>query len=156
MSYLYKIKNHKTNRVYIGSTVNFEGRKDSHISQLNSKTHHSYKLQKDWNKYDETDFSFYIVKDLGRVSFDELHKAEEDLISKQKNPYNVHLTPFSKPYKRPAERRKKSNKRKRTVKTQMYKQSPYLPTHSDKVKYHLDELKKLGINIKIVATADCK
>jgi group I intron endonuclease len=156
MSYLYKIKNHKTNRVYIGSTVNFEGRKDSHISQLKSKTHHSYKLQKDWNKYDETDFSFYIVKDLGRVSFDELHKAEETLISKQKNPYNVHLTPFSKPYKTPVKRRKKSNKKKRKVHKQLYNQSPYLPTHSDKVKYHLDELKKLGINIKIVATADCK
>ena len=92
---------------------------------------------------------------MGRVSFDELHKAEEDLISKQKNPYNVHLTPFSKPYKRPTERRKKSNKRKRTVKTQMYKQSPYLPTHSDKVKYHIDELKKLGVKIKVVADVDC-
>ena len=156
MSYLYKIKNHKTNRVYVGSTTHFEGRRDSHISQLKSKTHHSYKLQKDWCKYDETDFSFYIVKYLGRVTKEEVLKAEEELISKQKNPYNVHLTPFSNPYKSPAKRRKSSNKKKRKVRHQMYKQSPYLPTHSDKVKYHLDELKKLGINIKIVATAGCK
>ena len=156
MSYLYKIKNHKTNRVYVGSTTNFEGRRDTHISQLKSKTHHSYKLQKDWCKYDETDFSFYIVKDLGRVSFEELHKAEEELISKQTNPYNVHLTPFSKPYKTPTKRRKKSNRKKRKVHKQLYNQSPYLPTHSEKVKYHLDELKKLGVNIKIVATTDCK
>ena len=92
----------------------------------------------------------------GRVTKEEVLKAEEELISKQKNPYNVHLTPFSNPYKSPAKRRKKSNKKKRKVRHQMYKQSPYLPTHSDKVKYHLDELKKLGINIKIVATADCK
>ena len=157
MAYLYKIKNHKTNRVYVGSTTNFEGRRDTHISQLKSKTHHSYKLQKDWCKYDETDFSFYIVKDLGRVSLQELHKAEEELIQKQKNPYNVHLTPFSKPYQSPEKKQKEKVKkawrkrsRKRKTQKQLYNQSPFLPTHSEKVQYHLEELKKLGVKIKVV------
>ena len=157
MSYLYKIKNHKTNRVYVGSTYNFEGRRDSHLSKLKSKAHHSYKLQKDWCEYDETDFSFYIVKHLGRVYKEELLKAEEELILKQKNPYNVHLTPYSKPYQSSKNRQKEKVKkgwrkrsRKRKTQKQLYNQSPFLPTHSEKVQYHLEELKKLGVKIKVV------
>lgn len=156
MSVIYKIKNHKTNRVYVGSTTNFEKRKDNHLSALKSKTHHSYKLQTDWLKYSDTDFSFYIVKDLGNVSTEELLKEEERFIKKQKNPYNVHLTPYSNPYKpskvKSKELKKKKrqfNQRKRRVVKEMTKDLPVNPTHNEKIRYHLDALKELGVKLKV-------
>ena len=49
-------------KVYIGSSVNIEGRWNSHISLLNKNLHHSYKLQRDWKTYGKDIFIFEVVE----------------------------------------------------------------------------------------------
>ena len=55
---VYKILNLKNNRVYIGSTVDFEIRKAEHLGQLRSNKHINRFLQSDFNIYGEENFSF--------------------------------------------------------------------------------------------------
>ena len=61
---IYKIENKINGKVYIGESLNIERRWQEHIEDLNNNTHHSYKLQDDWNKYNENDFEFSIITTL--------------------------------------------------------------------------------------------
>ena len=58
IGYIYKIINIKTNKFYIGSTINFEKRKKRHISDLRKNKHHCLYLQNAYNKYGENAFIF--------------------------------------------------------------------------------------------------
>ena len=62
---IYKIENRINGKVYIGESLDIHKRWELHISELNDKTHHSYKLQEDWNTYSEfsltTIFSLIIL-----------------------------------------------------------------------------------------------
>lgn len=55
---IYCIKNKINNKIYIGETLDIEKRWKEHISLLNTNSHHSYKLQKEWNEYGEECFEF--------------------------------------------------------------------------------------------------
>lgn len=59
---IYEIKNNVNGMVYIGSSKNINLRWYNHIQTLLNNTHHSYLLQKDWNKYNYSDFSFRILE----------------------------------------------------------------------------------------------
>lgn len=59
---IYKIKNKQNNKVYIGSSNNVLKRWTDHISNLITNTHHSYKLQADFNKYGLTAFTFEVIE----------------------------------------------------------------------------------------------
>ena len=61
MKGIYKIENRINNKVYIGESLDIQKRWELHISELNNKTHHSYKLQKDWNKYGQDNFEFEVI-----------------------------------------------------------------------------------------------
>ena len=50
VSGVYKILNITTDQIYVGSCVNFQKRIYGHLHALRKKKHHSYKLQKDFNK----------------------------------------------------------------------------------------------------------
>lgn len=54
---IYKITNHKTNKVYIGSTTNIITRQYDHFRLLNKNKHPNKHLQRSWNKYGPTIFS---------------------------------------------------------------------------------------------------
>jgi group I intron endonuclease len=56
--YVYAIRNTVNNRAYIGSTSNYKSRWHTHRSTLRRGVHHSFILQKAWNKYGEAAFSF--------------------------------------------------------------------------------------------------
>lgn len=58
---IYKIENKINNKVYIGESLDINRRWQEHLDDLNNNTHHSYKLQDDWNKYSENDFEFTII-----------------------------------------------------------------------------------------------
>lgn len=63
MTAIYSIINKLTGQQYIGSAINFYTRKRKHLEDLRKNKHHSYKLQNDWNKYnDETIFDFIIIE----------------------------------------------------------------------------------------------
>lgn len=55
---IYCIKNKINNKIYIGETLNMGKRWAEHISLLDSNSHHSYKLQKEWNEYGKDAFEF--------------------------------------------------------------------------------------------------
>lgn len=59
---IYKIINKINNKIYIGSAINFEKRKNTHVSLLNKNKHHSNHLQNAWNKHGESNFEFKIIE----------------------------------------------------------------------------------------------
>lgn len=58
---IYQIKNLVNNKVYIGSTVNFELRWNLHKSRLRNNIHHSKYLQRSYNKYGKDNFVYEIL-----------------------------------------------------------------------------------------------
>lgn len=65
---IYEIRNIITNKMYIGSAVDFDRRKRGHLNTLRKQVHHSIKLQRSWNKYGESAFEFNILENVDDVS----------------------------------------------------------------------------------------
>lgn len=59
---IYLIRNVINDKIYIGSTSNLKIRRNKHISDLKNNKHHSYHLQKAYNKYGESNFQFIIIE----------------------------------------------------------------------------------------------
>lgn len=59
--YIYAIRNRVNGHAYIGSTKGYKARWHTHRSTLRRKTHHSFVLQRAWNKYGEDAFEFKIL-----------------------------------------------------------------------------------------------
>ena len=59
--YVYAIRNTVNNRAYIGSTSNYKSRWHTHRSTLRRGVHHSFILQKAWDKHGEKAFSFELL-----------------------------------------------------------------------------------------------
>lgn len=76
---IYKIEQLSTNKKYIGSSKNIESRWKEHVRDLRKNEHHSWKLQKAWNKYGEDNFKFEII---------EIVKNKKDLLTIEQNYIN--------------------------------------------------------------------
>lgn len=61
---IYAIRNKVNKKMYIGESLNIGLRWNTHIENLDTEKHHSYKLQKDWNEYGSTCFLFRVIEDL--------------------------------------------------------------------------------------------
>lgn len=59
---IYKIANRKNGWSYIGSSKSIENRWKQHISELEEKKHHCYRLQYDWDKYGICEFDFSVLE----------------------------------------------------------------------------------------------
>lgn len=59
---IYQIKNIINNKCYIGSTINYEKRKQKHLRLLRKNLHHCRHLQSSFNLYKENNFQFSIVE----------------------------------------------------------------------------------------------
>lgn len=97
---IYKITNKFNGKVYVGESLNIERRWEEHKKDLNNKTHHSYKLQKDYNKYGEEAFEFKVIATLDKdisdivgkfigVIFEDIYMAKYNSI---KDGYNIERT----------------------------------------------------------------
>lgn len=63
MAFIYQIKNLKNNKIYIGSSKNYEKRKYQHKYELNNEIHKNTHLQNAWKKYGEDAFEFSILEE---------------------------------------------------------------------------------------------
>jgi group I intron endonuclease len=61
VGYVYAIENAVNGRRYIGSTTNYKSRWHTHRSTLRRGKHHSFILQKAWDKYGEEAFVFKLL-----------------------------------------------------------------------------------------------
>ncbi len=89
---IYKIVNIINNKIYIGSTVNYNTRKYDHIWSLNNGKHRNKILQRSWNKYGKDNFIFEVVETVDNL--DELLIREQHYIDlfksyKRENGYNI-------------------------------------------------------------------
>lgn len=64
MQAVYKIQNLVNNKVYIGSSVDVEGRFKAHKKSLIDNTHPNHYLQNAWNKYGELNFEFSVIEEV--------------------------------------------------------------------------------------------
>jgi group I intron endonuclease len=91
-AYIYAITNKVNGHMYIGSTVNYTGRWNTHRSTLKRGVHHSFILQKAWDKYGAESFTFSVLlvcpKDL-RIEYEKRLMPLEH--------YNVLRTPKETP-----------------------------------------------------------
>lgn len=60
-AYLYSIENKVNGKCYIGSTVNLKSRWVAHKTTLRHGKHHSFVLQRAWNKHGESNFEFKLL-----------------------------------------------------------------------------------------------
>ncbi len=60
---VYAILCEINNRVYIGSSVNLYARMKQHLGELRQKNHHSYRLQEDFDKFGENNFTFWVLEE---------------------------------------------------------------------------------------------
>ena len=68
---IYKITNIKSNKVYIGQSINIKSRKTHHFSDLRGNRHPNRFLQHSWNKYGEMNFKFKILEYCSKQQLDE-------------------------------------------------------------------------------------
>lgn len=95
---VYEIRNINNNKVYIGSSNDIQRRWNEHIRKLNNNTHHSYKLQGDWNIYGESCFIFNVLEEVKDEN--QLLIIEQQWLDKIKpyiDGYNVY--PFADKYR---------------------------------------------------------
>jgi len=85
---VYKITNVITDKIYVGSTLDFDGRWWDHKKRLKKGNHHSIKLQRSYNIYGENNIIFEILEvcDKGVLLIREQYYM--DLYDSYKNGYN--------------------------------------------------------------------
>lgn len=71
---VYKITNTINGKVYIGQSVNIDGRFRQHKKLLRDNNHINYLLQDDWNIYGEDAFTFEVVQKCRSVYLNEIEK----------------------------------------------------------------------------------
>lgn len=90
IGFIYRITNIQTNQCYVGITEDFKRRKNKHIKELKSQTHHSPKLQNAWNCWGEENFE-WTVREVKINQYDDLYDLEIEEIKKfnsYENGYN--------------------------------------------------------------------
>ena len=75
---IYKITNTVNSKAYIGESMDIEKRWEKHKEDLNNNSHHSYKLQQDWNEYGENCFIFEVIKELEKSN--NIYNTKIDLL----------------------------------------------------------------------------
>ncbi len=80
MKGIYLIKNLKTDKVYVGSSVKLEAREQRHFKNLSNGNHHSNKLQNSYNKHGEDSFIFESIEEYEEIDNDKLIQREQHWI----------------------------------------------------------------------------
>lgn len=84
---IYKIQCEKDGRFYIGASTNPHKRRLEHFNHLRKNKHHNRFLQRAFNKYGESSFSYTILEEFKQE--DMMWKREEELLEELSNTYNM-------------------------------------------------------------------
>lgn len=89
--YIYRIKNNITQESYIGQTVDFTRRRNTHLNRLRNNKHDNPKLQASFNKYGEDNFSWEVwtFSDITEEELDQLEIEYIDKYNSLNNGYNL-------------------------------------------------------------------
>ena len=78
---IYKIENNENGKFYIGSSVDVRERFYNHRSQLNGNIHDNQYLQRAWNKHEEPNFEFSVIREC----------SPDELITEEQKELDAHL-----------------------------------------------------------------
>ncbi len=90
---IYKIINTINNKIYVGSTTNFDRRWRTHKYELNNNTHHNQYLQYAWNKYKSDSFNFIIVEYVNDIKLIEREQYYIDFYNANNRNFGYNLAP---------------------------------------------------------------
>lgn len=82
---VYLIRNSRTGRGYVGSSVNVEVRWKQHRADLNGQRHHCKALQQAWNKHGSSSFEFLLLETCPE---DQLKVLEQAWLNRLQPEYN--------------------------------------------------------------------
>ena len=99
-SCVYEIICTKNNKKYIGSSKNIRKRKQEHLRDLNSNSHHSDRLQNDWNKYGPECFKFNILEYCDENEKYDLEQKYLDKFKSYEEEYGYNISPISRGVKK--------------------------------------------------------
>lgn len=90
---IYKIKNLKNNKIYIGSSNNIEKRINEHFRNLKNNKHPNKHLQLSYNKYGKENFTYEILETFEEIERSVLFNIEADYLENENidNLYNLTL-----------------------------------------------------------------
>ena len=83
---IYRIINKVNGHEYVGSAVDLDGRKRTHLNRLRNNYHHSKILQRAYHKYGEINLSFLLIELCDK---DKLIEREQYWIDKLNPIYNI-------------------------------------------------------------------
>lgn len=88
---IYRFVNTVTGDCYIGSSSDLNRRRLQHLNSLRKNKHHSYRFQKAWNDYGETQFDYEILEELEITEDlkDQLFDREQYWINIIEPEYNI-------------------------------------------------------------------
>lgn len=86
--FIYEIVNLTNGKRYIGSSVNLKVRWKKHLRDLCNNRHHSFLLQRAWNKYGSNIFQFNILSCV--INCSNMVEAEQEYLD-LKSEYNISL-----------------------------------------------------------------
>lgn len=64
------------NGTYIGQSINYKKRWETHKTRLRNNTHENRYLQRAWNKYGESAFEFKVIQEYNETTKEKLTEAE--------------------------------------------------------------------------------
>ncbi len=124
--FLYEIQNTMTGARYIGRCLNIEVRWSTHLRELQRGRHVSIPMQRDWNAYGPTAFTFRILAVVDGAA--ELAVQESAIIMEKQPAYNTALTKSGKDLHKEAMRRRAAQNAARVI-----------CTHEDEAGLHFDK-----------------
>lgn len=83
---IYAIVHIVSGKRYYGSSVNMDGRKRQHWSDLRLRRHKNPHLQAAWNKYGDNAFEFRVIE---RLPKEQLEASEQRYLDGNENGYNI-------------------------------------------------------------------
>lgn len=87
--YIYQIKNTKTGKRYIGSTLSPEKRKERHFQDLSLNKHHCVYLQRSYNIHGRNLFVFEIINEQQINTEAEIRIIEQEYLNNSSKLYNI-------------------------------------------------------------------